>query len=91
MDPGLATAKRFAKTSAPEYLFMQNKANFPKNKMNANAFSQKDYENETAFRLQKYEPKQSQFLYQELHCSFIITGLYKKGRYINSSPIARES
>jgi hypothetical protein len=30
-------------------------------KMNANAFSQKDYENETAFRPQKNKPKQTQF------------------------------
>ena len=29
--------------------------------MNANAFSQKDYENETAFRPQKNKPKQTQF------------------------------
>jgi hypothetical protein len=29
--------------------------------MNANAFSQKDYENETAFQPQKNKPKQSQF------------------------------
>jgi len=28
--------------------------------MSANAFSQEDYENETAFRLQKNKPKQSQ-------------------------------
>ncbi len=30
-------------------------------KMNANAFSQKDYENETTLRLPKNKPKQSQF------------------------------
>jgi len=30
-------------------------------KMNANAFSQKDYENETAFRPQKNKPNQTQF------------------------------
>jgi len=29
--------------------------------MSANAFLQKDYENETAFRPQKNKPKQSQF------------------------------
>jgi len=35
---------------------------FPKSqKMNANAFSQKDYENETAFRPQKNKPNQTQF------------------------------
>ncbi|MBA7630436.1 hypothetical protein ES703_37958 [subsurface metagenome] len=35
---------------------------FPKSqKMNANAFSQKDYENEIVFRLPKNKPKQSQF------------------------------
>ena len=43
-------------------------------KMNANIFITKDYENETAFRPQKNKPNQSQFLYQELHWSFIITG-----------------
>ena len=32
-----------------------------KPKMNANAFSQKDYENETAFRPRKSKPKQTQF------------------------------
>jgi len=46
---------------APGDLFMQNKANFRKAKMNENLFAAKDYENETAFRLQKYKPKQSQF------------------------------
>ncbi len=50
MDPG-----------APGDLFMQNKANFRNDKMNTTFFFTKDYENETAFRLQKYKPKQSQF------------------------------
>ena len=76
MSLGLATTKRFAKTSAPEYLFMQNKANYPKNKMNANAFSQKDYEHDTAYRLQKYKPKQSQFLYPWLRLLFIIVARF---------------
>jgi len=40
---------------------MQNKANFRNAKMNENLLATKDYENETAFRLQKYKPKQSQF------------------------------
>jgi len=40
---------------------MQNKPNFRNAKMNENLFATKDYENETAFRLQKYKPKQSQF------------------------------
>ena len=70
---------------------MQNKANFPKNKMNANAFSQKDYENKPAFGVQKNKPKQSQFLYRQHGSSFRITGLCKKGRYRNSSLVARES
>jgi len=39
---------------------MQNKANFRNDKMNENLFATKDYENETAFRPQKYKPKQSQ-------------------------------
>jgi len=34
--------------------------------MNANSLLAKDYENETAFRLQKYKPKQSQFQRQKL-------------------------
>jgi len=35
---------------------------FPKSqKMNANAFLQKDYENETTLRLRKNKPKQTQF------------------------------
>ena len=38
-----------------------NKPNLKRAKMNVNAFSQKDYENETAFRLQKTNPIQSQF------------------------------
>jgi len=37
-----------------------------KPKMNANAFSQKDYENKTAFRLQKNKPNQSQSLVKDL-------------------------
>ena len=65
MDPG-----------APGECFMQNKPNFPKNKMNANAFSQKDYENETAFRLRKYKPNQSQFLYHCLRSLFIIAAKF---------------
>jgi len=55
MSLGLATAKRFAKTSAPGDLFMQNKPNFRKAKMNETLFATKDYENETAFRLQKIQ------------------------------------
>ncbi|MHC4174496.1 MAG: hypothetical protein ACYTBX_11765 [Planctomycetota bacterium] len=43
----------------------QNKPNSKpisvKAKMNANAFSQKDYENKTAFRPQNNKPKQTQF------------------------------
>ena len=42
---------------------MQNKANFKRAKMNANAFSQKDYENETTLRPQKNKPKQTQSQY----------------------------
>jgi len=40
---------------------MQNKANFRSAKINENLFATKDYENEIAFRLRKYKPKQSQF------------------------------
>ena len=69
----------------------QNKANFRKAKMNENLFATKVYENETAFRLQKYKPNQSQFLYHWLRLLFIIPGLCKKSRYINSALLAHES
>ncbi len=62
-----------------------------KPKMNVNLYVIKEYENETAFRLQKYKPKQSQFLYHWLRLLFIISGLCKKSRYINSALLARES
>jgi hypothetical protein len=39
---------------------MQNKPNSRKAKMNENLFATKDYENETAFRLRKYKPNQTQ-------------------------------
>ncbi len=42
-------------------LIMQNKANYKRAKMNANAFSQKVYENETTLRPQKNKPNQTQF------------------------------
>jgi hypothetical protein len=48
------------------------KANFRNAKMNENLFAAKVYENETAFRLPKYKPKQSQFLYHWLRLLFII-------------------
>jgi len=64
MSLGLATAKRFTKTSAPGDLFMQNKANFRNAKMSENLFTTKDYENETAFRLEQNKTKQSRFLYK---------------------------
>ncbi len=40
---------------------MQNKPNFRKAKMNVNAFSQKDYENETTFRPKKTNPNKPNF------------------------------
>jgi hypothetical protein len=40
---------------------MQNKANLCNNKMNTTFFLTKDYENETALKLQKNKPIQSQF------------------------------
>jgi hypothetical protein len=49
------------------------------------------YSNKSAFRQKQNKPKLTQFLYQEIHWSFIIIGLYKKGRYINLSPIDCES
>jgi len=42
---------------------MQNKPNFLKHKRNVTLLATKDYENETAFRLQKYKPKQSQSVF----------------------------
>ncbi|MBA7658586.1 hypothetical protein ES703_66545 [subsurface metagenome] len=51
---------------------MQNKPNFRKAQMNVNFYSQKDYENETAFGLRENKPKQSQFLYHWLRLLFII-------------------
>ena len=53
-------------------LIMQNKPNFRKAQMNLNFYSTKDYENEIAFRLRKYKPNQSQFLYQKNRSSFIM-------------------
>jgi len=40
---------------------MQNKANSRNDKMNGTLFAAKDYENETAFKLRKYKPNQTQF------------------------------
>ncbi len=48
-------AKGYKKTKPKQTQFLQTP------KMNANAFSQKDYENETALRPQKNKPKQTQF------------------------------
>jgi len=62
-----------------------------KPKMNVNLYVIKEYENETAFRLEQNKPKQSQFLYHWLRLLFIIPGLCKKSRYINSALLARES
>jgi len=44
-----------------ETINMQNKANFRKVQMNVNPILAKDYDNETAFRLRKNKPNQSQF------------------------------
>jgi len=41
-------------------LFLQNKANFCKAKMNARLVFTKDYENESAFRVQQSKPNQTQ-------------------------------
>jgi len=56
---------------------MQNKANFRNAKMNENLFATKDYENETAFRLQKYKPKQSQF-----QTGHLFVNLMKPSRFL---------
>jgi hypothetical protein len=42
-------------------VIMQNKANSPTAKMNANGSSQRDYENKTGFAGQQNKPKQSQY------------------------------
>jgi hypothetical protein len=42
---------------------MQNKPNFRKAKMNANDFSQKDYENKSRLLTRKNKPKQTQFVF----------------------------
>ena len=62
-----------------------------KPKMNVNLYVIKEYENETTFRLRKNKPKQTQFLYHWPRLLFIISGLCKKSRYINSALLARES
>jgi len=59
-------------SGAPGECFMQNKANFRNAQMNENLFATKDYENETDFRLRKYKPNQSQFLYHWFCLLFII-------------------
>ncbi len=48
-------AKGYEKTKPKQTQFKKEP------KMNANAFSQKDYKNETAFRPKKTNPKQTQF------------------------------
>ncbi len=48
-------AKGYKKTKPKQTQFKKEP------KMNANAFSQKDYENETTHRPQKNKPKQTQF------------------------------
>jgi len=40
---------------------MQNKANLPDTEMSANFFDKRDYENKSAFAVQKNKPNQSQF------------------------------
>jgi hypothetical protein len=40
---------------------MQNKANFLKDKTNANLFAAKDYENKSNWKLGENKPKQTQF------------------------------
>jgi hypothetical protein len=72
-------------------------------KMNVNNYYKIDYSNKTYLPRIENKPNQTQFvvslsnlfqnqfLYQELHWSFIITGLYEKGRYLNLLLIARES
>jgi len=61
---------------------MQNKANFRKAKMNINLYLTMAYKNETAFRVRKNKPKQSQFQNRqnEPKCCFN-KGLCKKTRF----------
>ena len=70
----------YREPSTNQLLFMQNKPNLLDAQMNVSFFYKMDYENISDWTLGENKPKQSQFLYQELHWSFIITGLNKKGR-----------
>jgi hypothetical protein len=63
IDAKFVFTKDYKKNAAKDY----EKTNpiSSKAKMNANAFSQKDYENETTSRLPKYKPNQTQFQRQK--------------------------
>jgi hypothetical protein len=70
---------------------LKKQSQFPKGQMNASVRSTRSYENNAALRLREEEAKQSQFLYQRPHSSFILMGLCRKGRYMNLSLVTRES
>jgi len=53
----------WAKEGRLSQAFMQNKANFCKAKMNARSIKTKDYENESAYRVQQSKAKQTQFVF----------------------------
>ena len=84
--------------------FKENKPNFQDAQMNVSFILTKNCENISDWTLGENKPNpsglrcllkncrtdQTQFLYQELHGSFIITGPEKKSRYINPLPLERE-
>jgi len=64
-------AKGYKKTKPKQTQFLQRP------KMNVNLFTSKDYENETAFRLQKNKPKQTQSLAPLFRVIYTLRGLAK--------------
>ena len=70
------------KTTKSSITFRINKPNFQNAQMNVNAFLQKDYENETAFRPKKqtqFKPNQTQFQKSQNECKLNFNkGLQKK-------------
>ena len=81
---------KIGKMNATSFITMsyeQRAMNDEKNKPKQTQFPQRD--TQYAIRDTKYKPKQSQFLYHWLRLLFIIAAVYKKGRYINSSPANR--
>ena len=70
--------------SSIEQRIMQNKDNFQKAKMNANAFSQKDYENETTHRPKKTNPNKPNFTYHQRGKTEVLCR-FSEVRYLSSA------